>query len=438
MGFNRHVQVSLCLSLGIFVALQRYASDLRVKASEEYVWLYKLVFYAAVSLYWALSLSIAYCLSFEDPVRYMEFLDWIKEPLDWSNKSGKMLSGKPKVAVIGGGVCGLTMSWALKENGIEFDCFERNNSIGGNWYNGVYDVYVFVFFFFFFFAQIWIDVRKSVDYIYRMNIIRISSRATEFKNYPMPKSFGDFPSQENMIQYLRGFARDKQVFNSVKTRLHLRHEVASVDLIKDSKQGVYRVFVKNLETQKTTEHFYDAVIYANGHHWDKKYPGNQEHSVDAIKLPGIEKFTGKMIHSKDYKHSSQLKDQRVLVVGIGNSGCDIAVEASRFGKESHLSARRGRWIMPRSFAGIPLTELLWGSAPYWVQRLLLRTVIWFTFGDYRKYGIPNPDHPPFVTHPTVNSDLLLKLALKRIIPHSGLKAFTGENRVEFTDGTSAE
>ena len=102
-----------------------------------------------------------------------------------------------------------------------------------------------------------------------------------------------------------------------------------------------------------------------------------------------------------------------------------------FAKEAHVSARSGRWIMPRTFMGIPLGELGLVLVPYWIQRLIVQFIIKLTFGSYAKYGLPTPNHPVFVTHPTVNSDLIHKLALQRITAHPGIDAFLGISILSF-------
>lgn len=91
--------------------------------------LYSTIIAAILLIYF----GVVYLLHFEDPNTYSEYLQW-SDNVDWNGII------KPKVAVIGSGVCGLTMSQALKQHKIEFKTFDKNDQIGGNWYNGVYDV----------------------------------------------------------------------------------------------------------------------------------------------------------------------------------------------------------------------------------------------------------------------------------------------------------
>ncbi|CAI9549246.1 unnamed protein product [Staurois parvus] len=70
------------------------------------------------------------------------------------------------------------------------------------------------------------------------------------------------------------------------------------------------------------------------------YPNLPLHS-----FPGIEKFKGQYMHNRDYKHPAQYAGKRMLVVGLGNSGADIAVELARTAEKVVLSSRSGSWIM---------------------------------------------------------------------------------------------
>jgi hypothetical protein len=125
----------------------------------------------------------------------------------------------------------------------------------------------------------------------------------------------------------------------------------------------------------------------------------------------------------------------VLVVGGGNSACDIAVEAARFADCAHLSLRRGYWFLPKVLMGVPTVELLKPWMPLPLQRLVLRALLRLTVGPYEKYGLPAPDHRLFEHHPTVNSELLYFLRHGRVVPHPDVARLEGE-RVRFVDGSS--
>lgn len=286
------------------------------------------------------------------------------------------------VAVIGAGFSGLGAAAALKRRGIPFDVYEAEDDVGGNWLNGVYET-----------------------------VHLISSRkTTAYAEYPMPETYPDFPGARQMLEYLRSYAEHFDL------RPHIRFRTRVVG-VEPREDGAWTV---RLATGEVLVH--RAVVVCIGHDWDARYP----------EYPG--RFDGEILHAKQYKEPSVLRGKRVLVVGGGNSACDIAVEAGRFADAAHLSVRRGYWFLPRTIMGIPLPELSSPWMPVWLQRLTLQAALKVIVGDYRRYGLPRPDHRLFERHPTINSDLLQALKLGRITPHPDIRRLDGSH-VEFTNGT---
>jgi hypothetical protein len=287
-----------------------------------------------------------------------------------------------KFLVIGAGFSGLGMAAAMQRSGIPFDIVEANDDVGGNWYNGVYET---------------------------VHIIS-SRKTTEYKDFPMPSDWPDFPSGAQMISYLRSYAdhynlKEKTLFNT---------KVSRVTKADDDR---WRVTLSNGESR-----VYRGVVVCSGHHWDRRMP----------QYPG--EFSGQMIHSKDFKSNSQLQGKRVLVIGGGNSACDVAVEAGRVGVSSSISLRRGYWFLPKTLLGKPMVEIFQPWMPIWFQRGLLRAAVRVTIGEYKDYGLPQPDHKLYEHHPTVNSELLYALRHGRVKPRPDIARFDGEF-VEFIDGT---
>jgi hypothetical protein len=296
-----------------------------------------------------------------------------------------MQDRRDRMAVIGAGPVGLGIAKALKAHGIAYDQFEADSDVGGNWRHGVYST-----------AHI-ISSRKT----------------TEFADYPMPAEYPDFPSRQQMLDYLADYAR----------HFGLREAIAfdtKVVLVRPRPDDLWEVGLAGGE-----QRIYKGVLVCNGHHWSKRFPD----------YPG--RFSGSYIHSKDYKSPAQLAGKRVLVIGGGNSACDVASEAARVGASCDLSLRRGYWFLPKSILGKPLVEALPLWCPVFLQRLLLRAVLKVMVGDYRRYGLPLPDHKIFEHHPTLNSELLHYVKHGRITPRADIARFDG-SRVHFTDGSSAE
>src|ERR1700676_2159615 len=292
------------------------------------------------------------------------------------------MSTTDKLLVLGAGPIGLCVAKALKRHGIAYDQVDASDGIGGNWHHGVYEA---------------------------AHIIS-SRRTTEFPDHPMPASFSDFPSRKNMLDYLSSDLQYFRLFDSIQ----LRQTVTSVAPLPN---GTWRVRFGEEETRD-----YRGVIVCNGHHWNCRWPD----------YPG--RITTEYIHSKDYVTPDQLRGKRVLVIGGGSSACDVVSEAARVGASAHLSLRRGYWFLPKALFGRPIVDLARHYSPVWAQRAILRLALKVAVGDYRKYGLPKPDHRLFERHPSISTELFYYLKHGKIIVHPDIRKFDGRF-VEFTDGT---
>jgi hypothetical protein len=289
---------------------------------------------------------------------------------------------REKHLVIGAGPIGLAMAAALKAHGIAYDQVDASTGVGGNWRHGVY----------------------------RTAHIVSSKKATQYADYPMPEDFPDFPGADRMLAYLESFARDRNLLGSCTFN-------KKVERAEPRDDGLWRVRFADGEVRT-----YKGVAVCNGHHWDKRYPD----------LPG--KFTGEILHSKDYREPAQLEGKRVLVIGGGNSGVDMACDGGRFGAACDISLRSGYWYLPKIFFGRPLTDIpLWGL-PVFLQRLILKGIVRMSIGDYRRYGLQYPNHKLFERHPAFGTDLLNAIRLGRVTPRPAIARVDG-NTVEFEDGT---
>ena len=290
-----------------------------------------------------------------------------------------------KFLIIGAGPSGLGVAKALKEAGISYDQAEADDDVGGNWYHGVYET---------------------------VHIIS-SRKTTEYADFPMPADYPDFPSRRQMSDYYKLYA---DTFN-LRENIEFNTKVVMCLSREDERWEV--------EIAGGEKRIYKGVIVCNGHHWDKRFP---EYEGD---------FAGAMIHSKDYKSPEQLKGKRVLVIGGGNSACDIVSEAARVADEAHLSLRRGYWFLPKTLFGQPSVESFPLHLPVSMQRAVLKLMLKIVVGKYEDYGLPPPDHKLFEHHPTVSSEILHYLKHGRIKPHKDIKRLEGKT-VHFACGTSAE
>ena len=173
-------------------------------------------------------------------------------------------------------------------------------------------------------------------------------------------------------------------------------------------------------------------MVANGHHWDPRWPEPS--------FPGSEHFPGEQLHAHYYRTPEVLEGRRVLVVGIGNSACDIAVESSRVAEQTTLSMRRGAHVLPKYLFGVPtdqLTDSPLAHGPVVLQRLVLGALVRVAQGRMRDYGLPDPDHHLLHAHPTISADLLTRLGHGDIAVKPNVERFEG-SKVFFTDGTGVE
>jgi hypothetical protein len=167
------------------------------------------------------------------------------------------------------------------------------------------------------------------------------------------------------------------------------------------------------------------VVVCTGAQWHPNIP----------ELPGD--FTGEVRHTIGYRDANELRNKRVLVVGAGNSGCDIACDAARTADHAVISMRRGYWFIPKHLFGRPVDTLSEGGPhlPRWLEQKLFGAVLKLLDGDPKRLGLPVPDHRLFETHPVVNSMLLHHLRHGDITAKPGI-ARTDGTTVHFTDGTS--
>jgi cation diffusion facilitator CzcD-associated flavoprotein CzcO len=309
------------------------------------------------------------------------------------------MTERPNTCVIGAGVSGLTAVKALGDWEVPHTCFDASDDLGGNWYfqnpNG----------------------RSSA---YRSLHIDTSKNALSFQDFPMDERYPDFPHHSEIKQFLNGYAdrfalRDRIRFN---TRVERAERLDG---------GGWRISVSGPEGPG--EELFDALLVCNGHHWDPSYP----------EFPGH--FDGDTIHSHHYIDPSDPLDlvgKRVLVVGIGNSAVDITSELSRKGvaEQVFISTRSGAWVMPKYAFGRPVDQVFKTNPriPLGLQRRFARLLPRLVAGRMEDFGLPTPNHNFLEAHPTVSSELLLRLGSGDAVAKPDVAELQGD-RVRFADGS---
>lgn len=316
-----------------------------------------------------------------------------------------------KACIVGAGSSGIACAKILHERGLPFDCFEKGSGIGGNWRYGN---------------------DNGLSAAYRSLHINTSKAKMAYSDFPMPEDYPDFPHHSQILAYFEDYVdhfgiRDAITFNTAVLRIEPAGDAAGDECAGDPGEQGWDVTVQGPDGVERTER-YGAVLVANGHHWCSHRPS----------FPG--QFDGLEIHSHDYKTPDPIRDKRVLVLGVGNSGVDIACEAARFAETTFLSTRRGAHVVPKYILGRPLDE--WSSAltsrlPMAIQRVVFRLLLLLARGSQKRYGFPTPDHPFGAEHPTVSNELLNLVGHGRIGVKPNLTERLGD-RVRFEDDSEEQ
>jgi cation diffusion facilitator CzcD-associated flavoprotein CzcO len=301
-----------------------------------------------------------------------------------------------RICIIGAGPCGLTTIKNLLAAGLDdVECFDESDSIGGNWA----------------FSE-----QPSRTSVYECTHIISSKRLSAFEDFPMPKDYPDFPSHRQIRTYLEDYASRF----GVMPHIHLRTQVRQARLRPDGRWSVRLSRQGGAEE----EEIFDHLIVCSGHHRDPSVP-----QYDG-------RFDGQMLHSRDYKRAEPFRGKRVLVVGGGNSGADIAVDVSRVAARTCLSMRRGYNFLPKLLCGRPV-DMLYAKARKYLPRIaiepLARLLCYLTVGSWDRYGLQKPATGPLDMHPTLNSAIFNALRHGSLVPRVGIERFDGPS-VRFSDG----
>ncbi|MBL0172511.1 MAG: NAD(P)-binding domain-containing protein [Gemmatimonadaceae bacterium] len=303
-----------------------------------------------------------------------------------------------RIAVIGAGPSGITAVKNLLDAGFRnIVCYDRNEAVGGNW------LY---------------HPGSSHSSVFETTHIISSKSLSQYHDFPMPSWYPDYPSHTQLAAYFQSYARHFGLEQFVRfgTEVHQAEPTA---------EGSWQLTVECEGVVETS--VCDALVVANGHHWRPRAPT----------YPGS--FTGTILHSHDFKRAAPFAGQRVLVIGGGNSACDVAVETSRVSAHTDLSWRRGYWIVPKFLFGQP-SDIVGAQSrflPRAVRSRINAGLLRLLQGPNSRYGLQEPDHAFGATHPTVNSELLYALRHGHIGPRPDIARFDGRV-VHFTDGSSAE
>ncbi|KAI0892772.1 FAD/NAD(P)-binding domain-containing protein [Annulohypoxylon nitens] len=339
-----------------------------------------------------------------------------------------------KIAVIGLGPAGLTALKALRDEGFDVVAFERRNEPGGVW-----------------------SMSKNANFTSALDetVCNVSKFISGFSDYPVPKDYPPYPTALQMHKYLDSYASH---FN---LKDHVRYNTTVKRVTRNTSKDVWDVHITNLEGDQTIS--FDKVVFGHGSQSVPVWPS----------IPNRDKFIGEVIHSQAYKSPEPFRDKKVLVVGIGNTACDIALSLRKHAAKVYQSYRRGKILISRyTDDGVPMdTEFTWPIMRFkyfldekmpWLMatvadRIMTNKMISDTArfepasqdiakGEKLKHTTRRLEEDwhllpgPSVTrvHPTVQEDFIPALHEGDVTPLRGTKDFVGDNRILLEDDTVVE
>jgi dimethylaniline monooxygenase (N-oxide forming) len=301
------------------------------------------------------------------------------------------------VCLIGAGSSGIAAAKALHERGVPFDCFEKSDRVGGNW----------VF-----------ENNNGMSAAYRDLFINTSRPRMEYSDFPMPDSYPDFPHHTHIAAYFDKYVEHFGFRDRITFETGVEHAALEPD-------GSWTVTLDTGEMRR-----YSALLVANGHHWNPRWPEPA--------FPGWDTFAGEQLHAHSYVDNSIFAGKRTVVLGMGNSAMDIAVESSYVAERTYLAARRGVWIVPKYVFGKPVDQIRNDPrVPFKVRQRIVQSIVRSYAGPPERYGLPKPDHRFGEAHPTVSGRILDRIQHGTISPKPNIASLEG-SQVRFVDGTAVE
>lgn len=247
------------------------------------------------------------------------------------------------VLIIGAGPAGLAMAGRLRTKGLPFEVVERDEVVGSAWHRH--------------YERLHLHTVKQMSHL---------------PHLPFPDDYPKYVPRELLCDYFQQYAETFDV------KPHFGQEVTEISRSEDGQWQV-RTAAGQAWTAK-------HVVVATGVNRVPHRPV----------FEGQERFGGRLLHSREYKNARPFRGERVLIIGMGNTGAEIALDLAENGAEAFISVRGPVNIVPRDFLGRPTqkTALLLARLPQRLGDAIGNLVRNLTMGDLRRYGLPLSDLPP--------------------------------------------
>lgn len=264
------------------------------------------------------------------------------------------------VCVVGAGPIGLVVARALKRRGVPCQIIERHSDVGGLW-----------------------DIDNPGTPMYESCHFISSKNLSSYFDFPLPDAYPDYPSRKLVHAYIRSFAESYGLRDNIEFNNPVIRACPDGDRWR-------------IETGDGQTRSFDALIACPGANWIPRMPD----------LKG--EFAGKILHSVQYRSPDFLRGKRVLIIGLGNSGADIACDSALVADKTFVSVRRGYHFIPKHFFGVPSLDYFADPtlAPNAAKDIDLTTALTLLVGDATRFGFPPPDHAPGESHPILNTQIL--------------------------------
>jgi indole-3-pyruvate monooxygenase len=244
--------------------------------------------------------------------------------------------------IVGAGPAGLAVAAALRRKNVPFDIVERNDSVGSSW-------------------------RHHYDRLH----LHTPKRHSALPFVPFPNAIPRYPSRDQVVEYLESYAHAFDLEPEFGTEV--RHCARTAD---------DRWEIRTNRGVRRARH----LVIASGFSRVPHRPS----------WPGLDDFAGMVLHSSEYKNAERFRSQRVLVVGFGNSGAEIALDLAEHGAACAIAIRGGVNVVPREVLHIPITYLALASrsfSPRVADRLNALTIR-LAIGSLARLGIRKRNDGP--------------------------------------------